>query len=237
MTTHITALLFILSVSLHSLAAEMPATDQLPITSDVLETPPLPTTRLNRQMSTVYGLVTYSPIDLLIPSKLGVTLGYIRSPDSTWELEYVRGSVSAPFFFSDIGSITDQRISLLKRSYMGTNSFYLSFGASYMDFSAKLGSEYVSTATNGSIPEIDILQMRNLGVQFSVGNQWSFHKNFVVGIDWIGIYQPVFQLDRKDVFVDNTTDPALREDVKDIINALSWIPRLTFLKLQIGATF
>ncbi len=237
MTRHIIPLLLCLFVASPCIAADTAATDQLPITSDVLETPPLPDSRLNRQASTVYGLVTYSPIDLLIPSKLGVTIGYIKSPDSTWELEFVRGSVSAPFFFTDIGSITDQRISVLNRSYLQTNSFYISYGATYMDFSTKLGSKYVSSATNGGIPEIDILEMRSLGVQLSIGNQWQLYKSIVVGVDWVGIYQPLFQLSRKDVFVDNTTNPELRDDVETILDALAWMPRLTLLKLQIGATF
>lgn len=233
MTNYIKALLFSLAVSTTCIAAE----DKLPISSDMGESPPMTKAQMNRSASKFEGLLIYSPIDLLIPSKFGLTLGYIENTDTTWQLEFVRGSLSAPFFFTDIGKMTDQRISILRRNYFQTNSFYMSYGVSYMDFATKLGSEYISAATSGNIPEIDILRMRNLGVQFSIGNQWCITKHFVAGVDWVGIYQPLLQLDKKSAFLDNTTNAELRDNVDEVIKALSYVPRLTFMKIQIGMTF
>lgn len=232
MTKHITALLFSFLVSSLCIAEE-----QLPISSDVLESPPLKKSRINRTASKYYGLLSYSPLDLIIPSKIGATIGYIQNPDSTWELEYLRGSLSTAIFFTDLGKMTDSRVSILRRVYFETNSFYMSYGISYMDFSTKLGSEYVASITNGSIPEVSLLRMRNIGAQISIGNQWAIYKNVILGVDWVGLYQPIFQLEKKNAFVDATSDPELRENVEDVIDGLSWIPRLTFVKLQIGASF
>lgn len=232
MTKYIKTLLFSLVVTSVCIAE-----DQLPISSDVAESPPLKKAQINRMASKFEGLLMYSPIDLLIPSKFGFTLGYIETVDTTWQFEFVRGSVSAPFFFTDIGKMTDQRVSLLRRNYLQTNSFYISYGVSYMDFSTKLGSEYINSVSNGSVPEVDILRMRNFGVQFSIGNQWCITKHFVAGVDWIGIYQPLIQLEKKSVFLDYTTNPEYRDNVDEVIKALSYIPRLTLMKLQIGATF
>lgn len=143
MTKHIKTLLFSLAVSHACIAAEA----ELPATDKMVESPTEITSQLKRANSKYEGLLTYSPIDLIIPSKLGFTLGYIQNASSTWQLEVLRGSLSAPLFFTDIGKMTDLRISLLRRSYFKTNSFYLSYGFSYMNFSTKLGSEYISAAT------------------------------------------------------------------------------------------
>jgi hypothetical protein len=233
MTKHIKTLLFSFAISSICTAED---TERSTI-DNMGESPIKITAKSNRTNSKFEGLLIYSPIDLIIPSKFGLTFGYIENANSVWQLEYVRGSLSAPFFLSDLGKMTDQRLSLLRRSFMQTNSFYLSYGLSYMDFSTKLGNKYISAATSGAIPEIDILSMRSLGVQFSIGNQWHITKSFVAGVDWVGIYQPVFQLQKKSVFLDNTTDAELREDVDEVIKALSYIPRLTFLKIQLGMTF
>lgn len=232
MTKHITTLLLIWIVSCACIAQE-----QLPISSDVIESPPLKKSRINRTASQYYGLLTYSPLDLIIPSKYGATIGYIENPDSLWELEYVRGSLSTALFFSDLGKMTDTRISALRRVFFETNSFYMSYGLSYMDFSTQLGSEYIASITNGSIPEVSLLKMRNIGAQLSIGNQWAVYKNVIIGVDWVGLYQPIIQLEKHNAFVDATSDPALRDNVEEMIDALSWIPRLTFVKFQIGASF
>ena len=54
-------------------------------------------TRARREKADYFGLANYSPVDLLIPSKFGFTLGYIKNTDTTWEFEYLRGSLSVPF--------------------------------------------------------------------------------------------------------------------------------------------
>ncbi len=54
-------------------------------------------TRARRAAASYFVLANYSPLDLLIPSKLGLTLGLIRDADKSQELEYLQGSVSVPF--------------------------------------------------------------------------------------------------------------------------------------------
>lgn len=72
--------------------------------------------RTGRENADYFTLVNYSPLDLLIPSKYGLTFGYIQSPERTWELEYLRGSFSVPFLVKDLGKMTDSRKLSLFRS-------------------------------------------------------------------------------------------------------------------------
>jgi hypothetical protein len=192
-------------------------------------------TRQTRTNNSYYGLITYSPVDLIIPSKLGITVGFNKTADTTWELEYLRGSVS-PFFIDDLGKMIDQKISILARSYLGTNSFYIGWGISYMTFKTRLGSEYLSTAT-GTQAHLDLLKQSSLGFNLSVGNRWVINKNFVLGIDWIGWSQPLFQLKREDAFLDNSSDPELKKNVDDALDLLAYFPRLSLFKLQLGLSF
>lgn len=101
-------------------------------------------TRQRREKSNYFVLGNYSFLDLLIPGKYGLTLGYIKSADQTWEVEYLRGTISVPFFVKDLGSMTDERLALIGRSYMGGNSFNFSYSLSYFDFSLHIGDKLLN---------------------------------------------------------------------------------------------
>jgi len=72
-------------------------------------------TKDRRANSKYVALLNYSPLDCLIPSKIGLTLGLVNGTEQTWELEYLKGSVSVPFVIEDLGKMTDERISLIGR--------------------------------------------------------------------------------------------------------------------------
>ena len=151
-------------------------------------------------MADYFALANYSPIDLLIPSKYGFTLGYINNADKTWEFEYLRGSISVPFIIEDLGKMTDERFSVIGRSYFGSNSFNFSYGISYFDFSLHLGDKLLSRVTGGNYPSIDLVEVQSVGFNLAIGNRWSLNRNVTFGIDWISWAQPVYVLNQKSTF-------------------------------------
>lgn len=197
----------------------------------------LQNTRWRREQNDYLGLINYAPLDLIIPSKIGFTLGLIRDADTTWELEYLRGSVSVPFVVDDLGSMTDQRISLIRRSYFGGNSFNVGYGLSYYDFKVNLGSDILSRLTSGSVPEIDLIKIQALGFNLSLGNRWHLDHNITLGVDWISWSQPVVVTKEDTVFLDYVTNAEDREDVDTAVKLTSYFPRFSFFKIQLGILF
>lgn len=193
--------------------------------------------RWRRSQKDYLGLINYSPLDLLIPSKLGVTVGLLRDTDTSWELEYLRGSVSVPFFVEDLGSMTDQRISLIRRSYFGKNSFNVGYGLSYFDFKVNLGNDILSRLSSGAVPMIDVVHIQSLGFNLSLGNRWHVDKNITLGVDWVSWSQPLFVTRKDSLFLDYVTNANDKDDVETAIRWTSYFPRLSFLKLQVGILF
>ncbi len=184
-----------------------------------------------------FALANYSPVDLLVPSKYGFTLGYANDPDKTWEFEYLRGSINVPFIIEDLGKMTDERFSVIKRSYSEGSSFNLSYGLSYFDFSLHLGDRLLNRVTSGSYPWIDLVQVQALGFNLAFGNRWLVKKNMIFGVDWISWAQPVVVTNKKSAFSDNASNQQDKDDVDKAMKLISYFPRLAFLKLQLGISF
>lgn len=190
-----------------------------------------------KKNSDYFALVNYSPIDLLIPSKLGLTVGYIVSEEKTWEFEYLRGSISVPFIVEDLGKMTDERYSVIARSYSAGNSFNFSYGLSYYDFSLHLGDKLLNRVTGGTYPSIDLVEIQSLGFNLGLGNRWTIDKNITLGVDWISWSQPVYVLNKKSSFLDYASNQQDKDDVDKAMKLISYLPRLAILKIQLGVSF
>lgn len=230
----------LLIVPLYVYAAEPPAVapakETAPETAPVLTEPQLSGREL-RAKTNYFSLLNYSPLDLILPNKIGVTAGVVSDPSTTWELEYLRASVSVPFVVNDLGATTDQRISVIRRSYGERNHFNFGFGISYFDFSVHIGDEMLSRLTAGSYPDIDLLQIQSLGFNLSLGHRWILGKGITLGADWFSWAQPVFVLKKKNAFLHYATNQEDRDDVDKAIKLITYVPRLAFLKLQLGYSF
>jgi hypothetical protein len=183
-----------------------------------------------------YAMLNYSPIDLLIPSKFGVTAGLVKTNDTTWELEYLRGSLSVPFVVDDLGGMTDERFSLIGRHYVG-NSFNWNYGATYFAFKADLGSKFVDRLPVDVPSEVKLIDIQALGFNLGLGNTWRFAENFIFGVDWIEWSQPVFILKKESSFSKYATNSGDIDIIDKAMNTASYFPRLTFLKVQLGMSF
>ncbi|WP_409480115.1 hypothetical protein [Pseudobdellovibrio sp. HCB154] len=192
--------------------------------------------RLVRQNSNYFATGNFAPVDLILPSKFGLTLGVVNDVDCTWELEYLKSSVSVPFLVDDIGEMTDERLSLIRRNYFGTETFNLSYGLSYNRFKMHIGSKYLAyIATN--IPDVDLMQIDSLGFNVGIGNRWIFSNRWMVGVDWASWSQPVFTTKYNNKYSDYATDEDSKDTVDTVAKLIRWVPRITLLKLQVGYSF
>jgi hypothetical protein len=178
----------------------------------------------------------YAPLDLLIPGKYGVSLGWTRGPDKIWELEYLRGKVAVPFIVEDLGKMTDQRLTLMARSFSG-NSFNFSYGISYFDFSITLGDKLLNGVSAGQVPYVDVISVQSVGFYLGVGNRWNFPNGFTLGVDWATWAQPVYITNEEKGFLDATTDESDKDEVETALDVVNYFPRLSFLKLNLGWSF
>lgn len=190
-----------------------------------------------RRSSRYFVFGSYSPLDLLIPSKYGATAGWLYGNRKTWELEYLRGSVSIPFLVKDLGEMYDQRISIIGRSHLNSDSFNLSYGLSYFDFSLHLGDEILSRVTGGAYPSIDLVRVRSIGFNLALGSRWTLDNNFSFGVDWISLAQPVWVFAKQNRFMDYATNASDREAVDTALKLISYFPRFSAFKLQVGYFF
>lgn len=179
---------------------------------------------------------TYSLIDMILPGKWGTSIAWHKSEETTFELDFAKGSVSAPFF-KDLGELTDTRISLMVRSYFGNNSFNIHYGVSYFDFKIQLGSALLSRLSNQNIPSIDLLRQHSIGSHAGIGNRWILNNGITFTLDWISLYQPLIVLNEKNVFLDYVTNEDDKSDVDLAFKLLHYLPRFTFLKFQMGFSF
>lgn len=190
-----------------------------------------------RAQSKYYIIGNYSLMDLIIPSKYGVTVGKTMNVDKTWEIEYLRGSVSVPFLIKDLGQMTDERISIMGRSYFGSNSFNMSYGLTYFNFSMHLGDKLLNQLSGGTYPAIDLVQLQSVGFNLAVGNRWAINSNVTIGVDWLSWAQPLFITKQQSAFLDYATNQEDKDDVSKAVNLISYFPRFALLKFQIGILF
>lgn len=200
-------------------------------------TPPPMSPRDLRAAARGFVLGNFSYIDLMIPAKFGVTAGLNSSGDNSWEIEYLRGSVSVPIILPDLGSMTDQRVSLIRRSYFGKGSFNFSYGVSYFDFTVHLGDKFISGLSGGNYPSADLVNLTSLGAYIGLGNRWVFKNGFTVGVDWFSYSQPIFLLKNQSAFLDYASNQNDKDNVSTLINLLSGFPRFAALKVQMGFLF
>lgn len=189
-----------------------------------------------RQTYQNYGTLNFAPLDLILPLKYGFTLGYVETPDKTVEFEYLKSSMSVPFVIDDLGSMTDERFSVIARDYLGTETFNLSYGVTYYKFKVHVGNKYLNSVST-NIPDVEFMRVDSLGFNLGLGNRWVFSNRWILGLDWISWSQPLFTTRYNDKYAEFTNNPDDKDKAKKVLELISWVPRITLLKLQIGYSF
>lgn len=182
-------------------------------------------------------LGTYSLIDTWIPSKYGATFVYVPSVDASWEVEYLRGSVSFEFFIKDLGKMTDEKLSIIRRFYADRNSFNFFLGGGYSAFSIHLGDRLTSLVSGGAIPNVDLVTLRSLGLIAGLGNRWQFEGGWTIGMDWFSIFVPVKNLEAEAPYVNSSASESGKKDVRDVMSVIQHVPTFAIFKFQVGYSF
>lgn len=183
-----------------------------------------------------FGAVTYTALEFPIPNKFGARLGKRTSPGQSWELEYVKGSWGPPGGFRKLGSLSDSRLSVIGRSYMGEH-FHFIYGVSFFDFSADVGDALVSGVSGGAYPSMNAAKVQGLGVNVGLGHSWVFREKLVLGIDWLSWAQPLKLTRRSSDFIRSSTDESTKAYVADTLKIISYIPRFSILSVHLGVLF
>lgn len=179
----------------------------------------------------------YSYLDLVLIGKYSLAVAHQVSADETWEYEYLKGSLAAPGFLKNLGSMNEERHSISKRSYAGSNSFNFSYGLMYNRFSLSLGDELLNRMSGGYTPSSELARVESLGVILGIGNRWVFKKHYSIGVDWISWGQPLITMRKEANFLTQTNNVSDRDDVGTVLNVVNYFPRLAALKVQFGFLF
>lgn len=190
-----------------------------------------------REQSKYMALGSLSTLDLLVPFKLGVSVGALNNSTSLTEIEYLKGSLGVPLIISGLSDISDTRISLIQRSFAERNSFNFFFGLSYFAVEFSAGHFLLGQAVSSELASRDLVKVTNLGAVAGLGNRWHLTKNVVAGIDWFSWSQPLITLSRHADILETITDEGNKKTIEDALEIASYVPRITVLKLQIGASF
>ena len=189
-----------------------------------------------RENSDINFMGEYSALDLILPSKIGGSLGYVESSAYTFELEYLGASIAPPSFLEDVGSFTDRRVSAIVRSYSDRNSFNFHYGLSYFDTQIHVGSKYLQSSS-GRPADLDLLGSRSLGFVVGVGNRWVLPHSFTVGVDWISWSQPLIIVEKNSDLLKYIQNQHDRDVLDSLLSTIGYFPRFSILKVGVGFTF
>jgi hypothetical protein len=192
-------------------------------------------TRENRSQKTWTVLAALSVFDTWIPYKWGGSLVYTPDAAGSWELEYLRSKLSYGAFI-DLGSITDERLEILFRSYGSRNSFNFHYGLSYTSLKLVLGDEFLSSIS-GSPASLDLVKVKTLGLVWGIGNRWQSSKGYTWSLDWLSLSVPIMSLESKKPYTEASNDADKTDDVNDAVSLVKKIPEFTALKVQLGYSF
>lgn len=193
-----------------------------------------PTSLVLRANSTYWFSLSYSPMDIFVPNKIGLSIGYSLQDGDRVEIEIMKARFS-PLISSQLGTFNDQRTSINFRSFSGRNSFNYLYGLSLvhtdLEFGHKLANKIIGTYPYGKAFEIE-----SLGFHVALSNEWIFTAKYKIPIriDWIGVTQPFWSLKQEAPILDYLNDTATRETIKTTLSLAKWTPRFYFLKIQAG---
>lgn len=206
---------------------------EAPATSPTLE----PVTEANPQFKNWGVTGNFSLFEMWVLTKYGITGYYTNDPKRDWELEYMRGSLGFGYFGINIGSIQEQRISLLTRSFGKRNSLNFLYGVFYNEMNIGLSQKFLSTVNAGMQTNVNNIELATAGLTWGFGNRWQTREGYIFGVDWLVINIPFSTLQQRIPFLKQSNDQDSRDSVKDALKWFKKIPSAGILKFQIGLTF
>lgn len=177
------------------------------------------------------AMLTYSPYDLWLPGKFGLTAVKFEE-NRSYELAYQTASYSFDFIIDGLGKISDQRVHLSTRGHTWDGSFNFQYGLYISSTSITLGKTYLGAGVTS-----DAISVTNLGAMWGFGNKWAWSNGMQLGMDYFRIFYPLTTLKSESDFLDESADESDKEDVKELVDGLSKLPQLTLLHFEVGYRF
>jgi hypothetical protein len=176
-------------------------------------------------------MIGYQHVDSWVFGKTTASYTQILSRGWSLELEYGMAKRDIEIFKTDMGEITDQRLTLLTKFYVG-NSFHFSFGpyANRLDIKTKGRLE----DRFGNLFN-DRLVFNSYGLSLGFGNRWQTTWGLTYGIDWLRANTPIVIGEVKQRLVELGDEDRVRVD--KIFEVFRSIPTFTLFGVNIGYTF
>lgn len=221
---------------------EMPATGQ-PTPSE--ETPNVTqagqpadqSSRSLRGRANVYLAGNYAYLDLILPSKYGITGEWLEDVDHAWGFEYLRASISLPIIVGDLGGFTEERFSVTRRFFLGQNSLNLFWLLAYNKVNLDVGSSILASIPESDGARLSVISTETLAAGGGIGHRWQHRSGLTWGVDWFVWTQPLYTIRSKSGVLDRMTDAADKDRVRKAISVMNYFPRWSIAKLQAGYSF
>ncbi len=187
----------------------------------------------SRKAHSATVLFSYSPLDLLLPSKTGGNFAWHGDADTLYELDYSASSVKIGIQGADLSAMKETRISLLKRNFSG-GAFNWYWGVNYNAMNAHISQVLMSTTGNGVS---DLVDVQTLGLSIGVGHRWVIKEKWSLGVDWFSWAQPLAILKKEAPFINETSNGEYKGDIDKVLTVAGYFPRWAAFKLYIGYSF
>jgi hypothetical protein len=191
--------------------------------------------QMARASYSYYGGIEYSLYDLVIPNKLGAVAGWQPTASNAYEFEYLRGNFGLPGPLDNFGAVSEERFSILRRSYFNTNSFNLVYGLHYNRFEAHIGGALLNRVSGSG--DVSLIQLETWGLTVGLGNRWVIGQRFSVGVDWLTYAQSLFITKNNSQILDATMSSSDKDALESGFKFVRYIPRFSVVKIELGFLF
>lgn len=178
---------------------------------------------------------SYSLLDTWTLGKFGIAASF-QNPTHSWDVDFQHGSLGLNFI-ADIGSLSEDRLHVFKRSYAARNSFNWYYGFFISRFRLHLGNSVMDSVTQGSYPNVDLLEVQMLGPTLGFGNRWQRRSGVSFGIDWLQVNIPLFTIKEHSPFFKSDASSDDKDAVRDSLRYFKYFPTLSVGKLYFGYSF
>ena len=192
--------------------------------------------RSSRQKSAFVAHLIPLALGTWVPTKRGVSLGWVVSADTTIDAEYLRGAVGIDFQGIELAQFKEEVMTVGWRSFMGTNSFNLRPSLGARRYTLTAGDRLLAQVT-GQQTENTLLQITTYVAGLAIGNRWQFGNGFTLGVDWFEIVVPILQKHESHPVADGLSDPDTQRTADRIGQLLRNAPTFAVAKMNVGWTF
>lgn len=176
-------------------------------------------------------MVGYQYANNWVPRKTTGSYTQILNREWSIEFEYATSERNVTLASVDLGSMREDRYTLLGKYYVG-NSFHVSFGGYLSELTLK-GSGKLQDLSGNNVKTKS--ELENYGISAAFGSRWQNSWGLTWGVDWFRVNVPVKdgKIQKRDGDLNNDG----QQDVNRSFRFLRTFPTFTFVGVSIGYTF